>query len=582
MPPRIEVHTDFRLKEVVKMVPGARWDSDRRVWTVPLSWPSCLALRTEFGSDLNIGAGLAEWAKAVGPVKASLRAHRADIEVDARPNLPGFADLYPYQLVGARLIKLAQGYLLMDDTGTGKSRTALAGLALLPEPFPCLIVCPKSMIRTWGREIELFFPDANVSLVQGTPSKMVKALAPGADFYVINYESLRKYSRVAGFGDISLKDDEKTDKEIQAIGLRSVIADECHRAKNPRSIQTRALWAATTSCLYRIGLTGTPIQESPEDLWSILRLVAPYEYMGKTAYVDRYLDQSWNEWGGREINGLLPRTREEFLANFDARSRRITKEVALPFLPPKMEEIRWVTLPAKLRKVYTDMERKLVTELESGDKLTAANNMVKQGRLVQLANASGTVEITIETNPETGQDVEHVHLTLEPPSPKIDAFLDDVKAGDFEGRSVVVYCDSRQLIDLLAEQMDKARPAIPYVRITGDENADERQQSMDSFQAGEVPFILITRAGGTGITLTRADTMVRLVRPWSLIEFQQSEDRVHRIGSEIHESITYIDYLTEDTVEEGQFIRLNSKEANAQEVLRDDELLDVIKARIDK
>ena len=161
------------------------------------------------------------------------------------------------------------------------------------------------------------------------------------------------------------------------------------------------------------------------------------------------------------------------------------------------------------------------------------------------------------------------------PSPKIDAFMDDVKAGDFDGQSVVVFSDSRQLIELLAEAMTKAK--IDYVRITGAEDETERQDAMDRLQAGEVQYLLLTRAGGEGITLTKASVMVRLVRSWSLTVHHQVEDRVHRIGSEQHDSVLIIDYLAEDTVEEGQLVRLHAKEARAQDVLRDKELLDMLK-----
>ena len=94
-----------------------------------------------------------------------------------------------------------------------------------------------------------------------------------------------------------------------------------------------------------------------------------------------------------------------------------------------------------------------------------------------------------------------------------------------------------------------------------------------------MPFILLTKAGGEGITLTAASVMVRLARPWSKIDYDQAEDRVHRIGSEKHDSILYIDYMTEDTIEEGQIARLNSKTARAQEVLQDAELLAMLKPK---
>lgn len=149
--------------------------------------------------------------------------------------------------------------------------------------------------------------------------------------------------------------------------------------------------------------------------------------------------------------------------------------------------------------------------------------------------------------------------------------------GDYDDESIVVFSDSRQLIELCAEALRKKD--IEFVSITGDVTGDERKAAMDTFQAGSVPICLLTRAGGEGITLTEASTMVRLFRSWSLTVHQQVEDRVHRIGSEKHDLIRYVDYLVEDTVEPGQMARVNDKEARSSDVLRDGELLEILKAK---
>jgi SNF2 family DNA or RNA helicase len=568
-PDRILVNCSYRSKEAVKAVPGSRWDVKRRRWTTPLSWPACLALRAEFGGGLTIGDNLRTWAASQAPTKKELIRLRTEVEAVPLPDLPGFDTLRPYQTVAARAIALAGQYLLLDETGTGKTRSALAGASLLrhegAELFPMMIVAPKSMLLTWARdEVARFFPTASISVVGGTPARDRKALEPGSDIYIISWDKLRTYSRLAGFGSVKLTEEEKAPKEIQAIGLRSLIADEGHRATNPKAKCTRAAWAIGDGLVgdkpIRIGLTGTPLQDTPQDLYGLLRLILPNEYPTKSSYTERYLLTDWNEWGGMEVKGLHPDRQPEFFANFHAISRRMTK-AALPDLPEKVYQTRWVTLPPKLRKAYEDMRVKLVAELEAST-LTAENMLVQAGRLIQLANSGGEVDA-------------EGRFHMKPPSPKVDAFLSDVKDGDYEGHSVIVFSDSRMLIDLLADEMDAAK--LPYTAITGSVTGDDRQKAIDAFQAGEVPFMLLTRAGGEGVTLTAADIMVRLVRPWSYRVYRQVEDRCHRIGSERHDSVTYVDYVTDDTVEIGQVLRLNDKESRSQEVLRDEDLLRMLR-----
>jgi SNF2 family DNA or RNA helicase len=585
-PTRILVTTPFVMKEHVKAVPGAKWNNAAREWTVPLSWTACLALRAEY-PDLVIEPNLREWALKIGPVKRWLRTSRFNVDLnpdDVHANKLVSADefqwLYPHQRVDALSIYMSGGsFFLMNEVGVGKTAASLAGLRLLDiahtdngavDPFPVLIVAPKSMLRTWEREIRKAFPDAwgpekrTISLVDGTPAKVRKALEPGFDFYIVGWELLRRYSRHAPYGSSPIAAGCNVDKELNFLGLSTIIGDEIHRVTTPDSQRSKAFKYLAHRVNYRIGLTGTPIQEGAVDPWHILHCLFPHEYATKGSYIARYLIEEWGEWGERIIGGLNPTRDDEFRKNFEAVTRRMTTDI-LPNLPPIIESIRWVDLPPKHRKAYNSMRDTLIAQIEGGT-LTAQNQLVKAGRLVQLANSFG--ELTIN---DDGTET----FTMTDESPKLDALMEDISNGDYEGHQAVIFSESKQLLKFLAARLEKADQS--YVEITGDVTGEARQEAMDAFQAGKAQFCLLTRAGGEGITLTAADTLIRLVRPWSYRVDVQAAARIRRIGSEKHDHIKHIDYLVQDTIDEEIVIRLNEKGEAAEEVLRDEDLLAMLR-----
>jgi SNF2 family DNA or RNA helicase len=136
---------------------------------------------------------------------------------------------------------------------------------------------------------------------------------------------------------------------------------------------------------------------------------------------------------------------------------------------------------------------------------------------------------------------------------------------------------SRQLIDLVSAHLTKE--GIEHGLITGAQDADQRQRSIDDFQSGRTKWILFTaQAGGVGVTLTAARRLVMLQRPWSLVDHKQALDRVHRIGSEIHDSVIITDYVTQDTIEERVIDALDTKSDNFEQIVRDKaKLLDMLK-----
>jgi SNF2 family DNA or RNA helicase len=259
---------------------------------------------------------------------------------------------------------------------------------------------------------------------------------------------------------------------------------------------------------------------------------------------------------------------EEFYAAINPRMRRMLKSRVLPWLPEVITERRDVEMGAKQAKAYKQMLEHMITMLETGETVVAANPLTQSLRLLQFA--SSTAEVVVD---EAGQE----KVVLSDPSCKVDFLMDDIKNGDFGEDSVAVCAVSRQLIELLSARLTKE--GIDHGLITGAQDQDERQKAIDDFQSGKTKWILFTaQAGGVGVTLTTARRLVMLQRPWSLVDYKQALDRVHRIGSEIHDSVIITDYVTEGTIEERVIQALDTKADNFEQIVRDkDKLLEMLK-----
>lgn len=587
----IIINAEWRLKEICRSLPGSKWDADRNVWRIPVSWTGCLSLRSTFGEQLEIGPALADWARnekanRIDPANALREVEMSDF---------GDEDLFPHQRAGVEFLAKARRALLADEPGLGKTAQAIRSLKRLQdegnEVFPALIVCPNTLKSNWEREFDKWWPGINVQVIKGSATQRRKAFEDEAQVYVINWESLRSHSRLQSYGSIALArctecggHDSKVTvarcevhkRELNEIPFKAVIADEIHRSKDPKSKQTRALWSASGNADIRFALTGTPIANTVVDLWPILHWLDEKEWPSKTKWLDRYVNTMMNAFGGLMILGLKPAMESEFYAGIHPRMRRMLKQKVLPWLPEVINDRRDVEMGAKQAKAYKQMLENMIAELdktpeerfqeayEQGETeiVVAPNPLTQTMRLLQFASSYGTMELV------DGRE----KMLLSDPSCKVDALMDDIENGDFGEDSVAVCAVSRQLIEILSARLTKEK--IPHGLITGAQSGDERQKAIDDFQSGRTKWILFTaQAGGVGVTLTTARRLVMLQRPWSLVDYKQALDRVHRIGSEIHDSILITDYVTEGTIEERVIEALDGKAQNFEQIVRDKQQL---------
>ena len=585
-------------RELLSGIPSSTYKKKTDSWEFSKTWQTALALQNTFTNNLTISAGAMDWMTKLYN-DTIIPAYNLR---DSLSQEEGFEFLFPHQKVDAEFLANSKRVLLANDQGTGKSQGSFAGIRLLHERgekvFPVLIACPNSTKFGWVDEVKKVWynnppedmPELNIVVIDGTPAKKRKAFesvmeSPDNSVIIINWESIRSHSRLKPFGSTTLKkcsecakietsvkpaSCETHIKELNKIDFGSVIGDECHRIKDASSKVSRALKGATGDAPFRFGLSGTPIASTPADLFSVLNWLMPEAYPSKKDFLDRFCDTAFNEWGAREVFGIKEKMKKEFFNGLDPFFRRVSKEAVLDFLPPLLRERRDVFMNPKQKKAYNQMRDNMVAELEDGDVVVTTSPLTKMTRLLQFASAYAEIHTEPVFDDELGEVVDKPIVKLSDPSCKISAFMEDME--DFGDNSVVVFAASKQLINMLSQKLEK--DGVAHGLITGDQDAVTRKAHMEDFQAGRTKYILCTMAaGGTGITLTKGSIMVFLQRSWSMIDNLQSEARAYRIGSQQHESVKIIDYVTKDTAEEAVIQAVENKTDQLQEVLRDKELM---------
>lgn len=580
----ITVHTLWAEKDLIQQIPGVRRNSASETWELPLTWAGCQQLAGIFGTQLQVDPALREWTH-----EEYDRRVQTALELRGALSIEGDPLWRPYQLADIAFLRVAGSCLLANEPGTGKTVSALTAARMFhlddASALPMLVVCPNSVKHHWERHAAYWFPEAHVYRVHGgavTRRKMLREAArdPLA-LVIINIEAVRIHSRLAPYGSVRLQrcvDCGGTDvnlaparcevhpKELNEIPFASIIADEAHRMKDPEAKQTRALWhlmhSGTVNRCW--ALTGTPVANHVGDLWSIMHGLVPDEYPGRTKFVDRYALFTYNMHGGLTISDIRPDTKDELFRFLDPRMRRMLTAIVNPQLPPKVFSMREAEMIPKQAKAYAEMRKQMFTRLDDGSPLTTTNNLTKNIRLIQLASSYAEIEQVGETL--DAADTTSWRVRLVEPSPKVDVLEEIVQEN--EGHAIAVCAVSRQLIEIAAARLAKAGERV--VQITGAVSEFERNHNLNEFQTGRARILLFTiGAGGTGIDMTRASTLVRLQRSYSMLDNIQALGRVHRIGSEQHQFINIIDIIAPGTVEEDQLERLREKEERLESIVRD-------------
>lgn len=490
--------------------------------TVPLTWAAVVQLQATFGdaqaampgASWHPGPRLCDWITA----QVTARTEGLPTELPAVLPLPAGLTPRPYQVSGAYEIARTGRALIFDEPRTGKTITAILGLAVASgagqrDGLPIIVVCPASVVDPWVEAFNTWAPYWNAVAWRG-PKR--QELAGTADVYVTSYDTARMDAAEMGKAP------------LMKLGARSVVVDESHYIKNATAHRTRAV---RRLCRHAQGsvvaLSGTPITHHPADLWPALACLAEPSWPAKERWVTRYCDVLQGDYKD-EILGLAPHAEWEFRLTLLGQHRRVARADVMSQLPPKVYSTRTVDLPLAWRRVYDDFEAQMLAELPDGDELSVMDALSMFTHLSSLACAAADVEVTYgpDVDQNTGEPKRHVHLDLKAPSWKVDALLEilEERCGQYGGEQVVAFAPSAQLMRLAGDAAAKAGYRVGYV--IGGQAARDRTETIRAFQAGELDLICATTgAGGEGITLSAAGTLVFLQRPWSLVKSLQAEDR---------------------------------------------------------
>ena len=426
------------------------------------------------------------------------------------PALPaGLAtELRPYQRHGyrwlARLASWQAGAVLADDMGLGKTVQALALLLARAAEGPALVVAPTSVCAVWAAEAARFAPGLEVRLYRGAEREaLLDGLGPGTVL-------------VTSYGVLTL-DVER----LRQIELATLVVDEAQAIKNPATRRAQAVRAVTAEVA--VALTGTPLENHLGDLWSIFRVTNPG------------LLGSWQRFRERFAAPIERAGDAAALADLRALVRpfllRRTKAVVAPELPPRTEVVRWVQLGPAERALYEQARREILERLGSGagDEERFAI-LAAITRLRQLACHPRLVDPASPL-----------------PSAKLEAAVEMI--GDLvrDGQRALVFSQFTSHLALLREELDRRRQ--PYLYLDGGTPAEQRDRLVASWREGRAALFLISlKAGGAGLNLMGADSVLHLDPWWNPAVEDQATDRTHRIGQP--RPVTVVRFIAEATIEE--------------------------------
>lgn len=533
-----------KMVEVVKRIPSSpKWDAQEKEWIVKkesICYPP--------GRDARwYVEAFAAWAVAQRYcISISRRSEAHDVAYQV-PEMKEFSgdhymllNPYQYQLEGVRYALDHQRCIFGDQPGLGKTLQAICSVVKAHkeaikygESFPVLVICPAALKVNWQREFKKFAGLNAIILDDRNRDSWHKFYElhdgsgePIASVFIVNYESIKKFFVLSGFGG---RPDLRRIKFDERINLfKSVIIDESHKCKSGKTQQSKFVEGICKGKRWIFALTGTPVVNNNTDLIQQLKILGRLDdFGGWKQFVGRYCDGPKQSSNLRELNYRL------WMSCFFRRE----KSKVLTQLPDKMRQ--YITCDITNRKEYEDAENNIIEYLRkyqnaNDDKIRRSMRgevMVRMGILKQIA-ARGKIKAVSE-------------------------FVHDVIDG---GEKLILFAFLKDVVAALKLEFPDA------VTVTGSDNMAQKQNAVDRFQndPGCKLIILNYKSGGTGLTLTAASRVGFIEFPWTYSDCEQAEDRAHRNGQKNAVNCYY--FLGDKTIDRYMYQVIQTKKNIANEV----------------
>jgi len=416
------------------------------------------------------------------------------LEIDSSESIFLPYPLYPFQRPGVTFLFEHPSALLGDEMGTGKTVMASVAMRLLfrqAQVRQALVVCPVSVLRVWDQHLMEWSPELSVTVVHGQrQARQIDWVTP-AHVYVTTYDTLRS----------DMESGNLPEEMWRKFDL--VVADEIQYVKNSTSKRSRALRKLTPP--RRWGLSGTPMENKPEDIISIFQFLKPGVFEGE-----------------QQLDAIKRKMAPYFL-------RRRKKDV-LPDLPPKVRQEIWLDLDTNQRRAYRELENRIRSDFigrqERGETISRVHIFSAIQRLKQICNfAAGKTS-----------------------SPKTTALMDIVEEIAASGGKVIVF--SQYVQEGVAKLEHLLRP-FGVTKVVGGQSNGVRAAEIDRFRSDpEAHVMLMTvRSGSVGLTLTEASYVVHFDHWWNPASKWQAEDRAHRSGQQAA-SVNIYEFWMNDTIDQ--------------------------------